>query len=203
MFRRSASVLAESRQIPLIKRSYALRQRRGRIVRRQYAGRIADQIGRSAYSVTRTSRNRAHTPTRLDAVAHFHDSRNMKTSTVIQALGALAHESRLGVFRFLMQCGPDGAPAGEIAVRMKLPAATLSFHLSSLRHAGLVVSRRESRSIIYTANFEIMNAVLIYLTENCCQGHPEFCAVPHCEPRLASSKQATGPRAARNRTSEA
>ncbi|MBA2492045.1 MAG: helix-turn-helix transcriptional regulator [Gammaproteobacteria bacterium] len=105
----------------------------------------------------------------------------MEKESVIAALGALAHESRLDVFRYLMQQGADGAPAGELAARLGLPGATLSFHLSALRHARLVRNRRDGRSIIYTADFEAMNAVLAYLTENCCQGRPEDCAIPQCD----------------------
>jgi ArsR family transcriptional regulator, arsenate/arsenite/antimonite-responsive transcriptional repressor len=118
---------------------------------------------------------------RLDSSGYFHSIKNMKKTDVIVALAALAHESRLDVFRYLMQQGAEGAAAGDIAVRLGLPAATLSFHLSSLRHAGLVANRRVGRSIIYAANFETMNALLRYLTENCCQGHPEACmtALPH------------------------
>jgi len=97
------------------------------------------------------------------------------------ALGALAHESRLDVFRYLMRQGAQGAPAGELASRLGLPGATLSFHLSALRHAGLVRNRRDGRSIIYTADFETMNAVLAYLTENCCQGQEEHCVIPQCD----------------------
>jgi len=97
------------------------------------------------------------------------------------ALGALAHESRLDVFRYLMRQGAQGAAAGELAARLGLPGATLSFHLNALRHAHLVRKRRDGRSIIYTADFEAMNAVLAYLTENCCQGQEEDCAIPLCD----------------------
>src|SRR5690242_19148112 len=99
----------------------------------------------------------------------------MKKSLVITALGALAQESRLDIFRLLVQRGPEGLPAGEVGERLGLPSATLSFHLNQLRFAGLVTSRRESRSIIYSANFKTMSDVLAYLTENCCGGRPELC----------------------------
>jgi ArsR family transcriptional regulator len=94
----------------------------------------------------------------------------MDKMNAIAALAALAQPSRLDVFRLLVQAGPDGVPAGQIAERLQLPAATLSFHLNQLRHAGLVSCRRESRSLIYAAAYPTMNALLAYLTENCCQG---------------------------------
>jgi DNA-binding transcriptional ArsR family regulator len=92
----------------------------------------------------------------------------MKKSNAISALGALAQESRLDIFRLLVQKGPQGLPAGDIGERLGLPPPTLSFHLNQLRYAGLVSSRRESRSIIYTANYKTMNSLLTFLTENCC-----------------------------------
>ncbi len=100
----------------------------------------------------------------------------MKKSIVVAALGAFAQETRLDIFRLLVQKGPSGLPAGEIGDRLGQPSPTLSFHLNQLRFAGLVTSRRESRSIIYSANFKAMNDLLAYLTENCCGGRPELCA---------------------------
>ena len=100
----------------------------------------------------------------------------MKRSKVIAALSALAQETRLDIFRLLVEEGPEGLAAGEIGERLRQPSPTLSFHLNQLRFAGLVSSRRQSRSIIYSANFEAMNAVIGYLTENCCGGRPELCA---------------------------
>ena len=94
----------------------------------------------------------------------------MKKPAVIAALSALAQETRLDVYRLLVQAGPVGLPAGELGQRLGLPSPTLSFHLAQLKHAGLVTYRRESRSIIYTANYAAMNDLLAYLTENCCQG---------------------------------
>jgi DNA-binding transcriptional ArsR family regulator len=99
----------------------------------------------------------------------------MKKSIVIGALGALAQETRLDIFRLLVQKGPEGLPAGEIGSRLGQPSPTMSFHLNQLRFAGLVSSRRESRSIIYSANFKTMNDLIAYLTENCCGGRPELC----------------------------
>lgn len=92
----------------------------------------------------------------------------MEMSDAVQVLDALAQESRLGIYRFLIGRGPPGAAAGEVAEELQLHAATLSFHLSALRKAGLVLSRRESRSIIYSADFKRMTQLIGYLTENCC-----------------------------------
>jgi len=97
----------------------------------------------------------------------------MKSSDVIEALGALGQESRLAVIRLLARKGPDGLSAGAIAERLNIPAPTLSFHLAHLHRAGLVDSRREGRSIIYRVSYAGMNAVLTYLTEDCCQGRLE------------------------------
>ncbi|WP_449412650.1 ArsR/SmtB family transcription factor [Pandoraea soli] len=96
----------------------------------------------------------------------------METNTAIEALAALAHAVRLAVFRLLMQAGPEGLPAGRIAELMDMPASSLSFHLKELHRAKLLASRQEGRSIIYMAHFETMNALLGYLTQNCCGGVP-------------------------------
>ena len=107
----------------------------------------------------------------------------MKKSNVIGALGALSQETRLDIFRLLVQKGPEGLPAGEIGTRLGQPSPTMSFHLNQLRFAGLITSRRASRSIIYSANFKAMNDLLAYLTENCCGGRSELCApeaAPSC-----------------------
>jgi ArsR family transcriptional regulator len=100
----------------------------------------------------------------------------MKKLIVIGALGALAQETRLDIFRLLVQKGLEGLPAGEIGSRLGQPSPTMSFHLNQLRFAGLVSSRRASRSIIYSANFKAMNDLLAYMTENCCGGRPELCS---------------------------
>src|ERR1700683_995551 len=100
----------------------------------------------------------------------------MKKSAVIGALGALAQETRLDIFRLLVEKGPEGMPAGDIGARLGQPSPTMSFHLNQLRFVGLVSSRRESRSIIYSANFKAMTDLLSYLQENCCGGRPELCA---------------------------
>ena len=97
----------------------------------------------------------------------------MKSREVIKALGALGQESRLAIVRLLVRSGSDGLSAGAIAKRLNISAPTLSFHLAHLHRAGLVSSRREGRSIIYTASFAGMNVLLTYLTEDCCQGRTE------------------------------
>ena len=102
----------------------------------------------------------------------------MEISAAVTALGALAQETRLGIFRLLIATGPDGLAAGQIAERLGLAAATLSFHLNHLKQAGLATCRREGRSLIYTAAFSTMNDLLGFLTENCCQGHPQTCSLP-------------------------
>jgi ArsR family transcriptional regulator len=94
----------------------------------------------------------------------------METSQIVDALAALAHESRLKVFRLLVEAGPQGMPAGTIGEELELPPATLSFHLSHLARTGLVRGRQEGRFVIYTADFQNMNALVGYLTENCCGG---------------------------------
>lgn len=94
----------------------------------------------------------------------------MKTEAVLRALAALAQEHRLAIFRLLVVQGPDGLPAGAIGEKLDLANATLSFHLKELTHAGLIRARPEGRFIYYTAEFDRMDAVMRYLTENCCQG---------------------------------
>lgn len=88
----------------------------------------------------------------------------------VLALAALAHDHRLAIYRLLVQAGLEGKPAGEIAETLKLPPSSLSFHLAHLNRAGLIAQRRESRSLIYSADFEQMNALVGFLTENCCGG---------------------------------
>jgi DNA-binding transcriptional ArsR family regulator len=100
----------------------------------------------------------------------------MIDSHALVALGALAHEYRLRVFRLLVRHSPEGLAAGDIAAHMQLPPSSLSFHLGHLERAGLIASRREQRHIIYTANLGGMRRLLSFLTEDCCNGHPEICA---------------------------
>jgi ArsR family transcriptional regulator len=109
---------------------------------------------------------------------HFDISIIMEMNDALTALTALAQESRLTVFRALVAAGAEGMPAGVIAARLQIPPATLSFHLKELKIAGLIDCRRDGRSLIYTANFDGMNALLGYLTENCCGGDPEACELP-------------------------
>jgi DNA-binding transcriptional ArsR family regulator len=106
----------------------------------------------------------------------------MEKTDALTALAALAQESRLDVFRLLVQAGAEGMPAGQIGERLGLPSATLSFHLSHLKQSGLIKCRRESRSLIYTAEYTAMNGLLAYLTENCCKGNPAACDIPACNP---------------------
>jgi len=94
----------------------------------------------------------------------------MKIKNAVAALSALAQENRLEVFRLLVQAGPEGLAAGEIAERLDVPPPTLSFHLAQLRHAGLIHQKRDGRSLIYAANYEGMNILMGFLTENCCGG---------------------------------
>ena len=94
----------------------------------------------------------------------------METSSAVIALSALAQENRLDVFRLLVQAGPGGLAAGDVADRLEIAPATLSFHLAQLRQAGLLSMRRDGRSLIYSANYDGMNALMAFLTENCCRG---------------------------------
>ena len=111
----------------------------------------------------------------------------METSSAVAALGALAQANRLEVFRLLVQAGPDGLPAGEIGERLGIAPATLSFHLAQLRQARLLGMRREGRSLIYSADYDGMNALMAFLTENCCRG-----AAPCAVPRTITVKKRTG-----------
>jgi ArsR family transcriptional regulator len=93
----------------------------------------------------------------------------METKQAVQTLSALAQESRLAIFRLLVQAGPEGLAAGAIGEKLRLPPATLSFHLAGLTRAGLAQSRQEGRFVIYNADYAAMNALVGFLTENCCQ----------------------------------
>jgi ArsR family transcriptional regulator, arsenate/arsenite/antimonite-responsive transcriptional repressor len=112
----------------------------------------------------------------------------MEKQNAISALAALAQDSRLDAFRILVQAGPEGMAAGEVAAALGVPANTLSFHFDRLRNAGLVRFERRSRSLIYSARYDTMNALLAYLTENCCAGSPEVCAPAACKPKTRSAK---------------
>jgi ArsR family transcriptional regulator, arsenate/arsenite/antimonite-responsive transcriptional repressor len=114
----------------------------------------------------------------------------MERSDAIAALAALAQEHRLETYRLLVQAGPEGVSAGQVAASLGLPPNTLTFHFDRLRQAGLVTVRREGRSMIYAARYDTMNALLGYLTENCCGGVAADCAPVACKPakRRASAK---------------
>ena len=114
----------------------------------------------------------------------------MEKSNAVAALAALAQDSRLDVYRLLVQAGPDGLPAGQVSAKLMLAPNTLTFHFDRLRAAGLVTVRRDGRSMIYAARFETMNALLSYLTDNCCGGAPETCAPSRrCEPAKTKSRK--------------
>lgn len=104
----------------------------------------------------------------------------MQAEIVIRALSALAQEHRLAAYRLLVQAGAEGMAAGGLAEALGLPASSMSFHLSQLSHAGLVTQRRQSRSIIYSADYAAMSELMAYLTDNCCGGAA-------CEPALTAS----------------
>ncbi len=111
----------------------------------------------------------------------------MKKVDVLAALAALAQENRLDVFRLLVQAGPEGMSAGAVSTALDLAPNTLTFHFDRLRAAGLVNVRRDGRSMIYAAQFETMNALLGFLTENCCGGAP--CApAAECKPARKRAK---------------
>jgi len=112
----------------------------------------------------------------------------MDTKAILAALAALAQESRLGAFRLLVQAGPQGMAASKIAEHLGLAPSSLSFHLKELAHADLVVARQDGRFVIYSANFDTMNGLLAFLTENCCGGATcAPAAVAACAPRPALS----------------
>ncbi|HEY4209967.1 MAG TPA: metalloregulator ArsR/SmtB family transcription factor [Steroidobacteraceae bacterium] len=106
----------------------------------------------------------------------------MESSDAVEALNALAQDSRLEVYRLLVQAGPEGLAASVIAEKIGIPPNTLSFHLKTLSQAGLVLSRQEGRFIYYSANYARMNALIGFMTENCCGGR-------NCAPTAASSKR--------------
>jgi ArsR family transcriptional regulator, arsenate/arsenite/antimonite-responsive transcriptional repressor len=109
----------------------------------------------------------------------------MKTTAVIEALGGLAHEHRLSIYRLLVQRGPEGLPAGVIGQRVGVLPSSLTFHLQNLQRAGLIAQRRESRQLIYSADFAVMNGLVGYLTENCCGNSSAECS-PNCAPGMST-----------------
>lgn len=120
----------------------------------------------------------------------------MKAKQAVDALAALAHESRLGVYRLLVEAGPEGLNAGTLAARLKLPPSSLTFHLQNLHRAGLVSQQRRSREVIYAADFSAMNGLVEYLTENCCAGSPSECRSTQCVPAGEIKKPKKSSRAA-------
>ena len=110
----------------------------------------------------------------------------METKVALSALAALAQDTRLSIFRLLVEQGPEGLPAGEIVDRLALPNATASFHLKELTHADLVTPRQAGRFIYYSANYTTMNGLVAYLTENCCKG--ATCDIT-CAPAVAKRKR--------------
>ena len=114
----------------------------------------------------------------------------MNAKQVVAALGAVAHESRLSIYRMLVEKGPDGLAAGLIAEKLDMPPSSLTFHLQHMRHAGVVTQRRLGRQIIYAADFTAMNDLVAYLTENCCGA--AACCPPVCIPAAAPAKRRRG-----------
>jgi len=112
----------------------------------------------------------------------------MKASSAINALGALAQEHRLALFRLLVQAGEKGMAAGAIAEKLRVPNSSLSFHLAQLRNSGLILQERQHRSLIYRANYPAMNALVAYLLENCCAG-ADCVAAASCEISAQSQGQ--------------
>ena len=112
---------------------------------------------------------------RLTLIRYFDIIGNMETQDAVEALSALAQESRLEIFRLLVRKGPQGSSPGELSETMEIPPATMSFHLKELSRAGLLTSRREGRSIIYSANFDGMRILIDFLLENCCSENGGKC----------------------------
>ena len=120
----------------------------------------------------------------LTARCHFYYSGNMETTHAVEALAALAQASRLEIYRLLVRAGPEGLPAGHIGEQLGVPPATLSFHLSQLTRAGLARSRQEGRFVIYSADYQAMDGLVGFLTENCCGGRP-------CKPAAGRRRERT------------
>jgi DNA-binding transcriptional ArsR family regulator len=122
----------------------------------------------------------------------------MEAKQALPCLAALAHETRLEVFRLLVRQGPSGMPAGDIAQRLAVPPPTLSFHLKELERAGLIQATRQHRQIRYATDFAGTRALLDFLMRDCCQGHPDLCGPtadpePCCDPAQANARQEAVP----------
>lgn len=126
--------------------------------------------------------------TGLDNVYNFDKTRKMEKRVALAALAGLAQASRLDIFRLLVEQGPEGLPAGEIAERLGMANATLSFHLKELSHADLITGRQAGRFIYYSAHFSTVNGLVEYLTENCCKG--ASCVVA-CVPSAQRKRRAS------------
>ena len=125
----------------------------------------------------------------FDKTNYFYNCCNMEINSAVDALSALAQNSRLDIFRLLITAGRDGLPAGEIGKELGIPANSLSFHLTRLRYAGLIRGRRDGRQIFYAANFSKMAKLMDYLTENCCVSSSEDCS-PDCpKPGITENKR--------------
>ena len=125
----------------------------------------------------------------VDMIPYFHYYGNMESKTAVAALAALAQEHRLAIFRLLVERGPSGAAAGEIGAELGIPPATLSFHLKELSHAGLAASRQVGRYVYYSADFAQMNALVGFLTENCCARDGTTCGPGvSCAPQALAGK---------------
>ncbi len=104
----------------------------------------------------------------------------MNHTLAVTQLSSIANEARLAIFRLLVQAGVNGLAAGSISEKLSIPNSTLSFHLKELSHAGLINAQQQSRYIYYSANYETMNSLLAYLTENCCAGEQDCCTTTIC-----------------------
>ena len=122
----------------------------------------------------------------------------MESNTAVRALGALAHENRLAIYRLLVQAGEGGLAVGAIGEKLKLAPATLSFHLAALRHSGLVTERREGRTLYQAADYAAMNGLVGYLSENCCQGVD--CGIAACAPAVTKRASRTAGKETRHET---
>lgn len=120
----------------------------------------------------------------------------MNRGQALSAFSALSQDTRLSIIRLLVQAGPDGLAAGEVADEIGVSASNLSFHLKELQHAGLVAARREARSIIYSADYTVLRNLIGFLMKDCCGGRPEICGPllnesPCCPPTKPKARKRT------------